>query len=121
MAHRATSPHRAAAPCSSITTPPAHRRLLPKSASPFGAAKPTTLLAENQSGKTMKLKLVKSLWGMEGTLAEKIKRIADAGYAAVEAQVPGEDQLPEFTRLLGEHQLEFIAMVITEPPDHFAS
>lgn len=69
----------------------------------------------------MKLKLVKSLWGMEGTLAEKIKRIADAGYVAVEAQVPGEDQLPEFTRLLRKHQLEFIAMVITEPPDHFAS
>ncbi|HMV48964.1 MAG TPA: sugar phosphate isomerase/epimerase, partial [Blastocatellia bacterium] len=69
----------------------------------------------------MKLKLVKSLWGMEGTLAEKIRRIAEAGYVAIEAQVPGEDQLPEFLRLLSEHHLEFVAMVITEPPDHFIS
>lgn len=69
----------------------------------------------------MKLKLVKSLWGMEGTLAEKVRRIAEAGYVAIEAQVPGEDQLPEFLRLLSEHHLEFVAMVITEPPDHFAS
>lgn len=69
----------------------------------------------------MKLKLVKSLWGMEGTLPGKIRQIADAGYVAVEAQVPGDDQLPEFLRLLNEHQLEFVAMVITEPPDHFAS
>ena len=36
----------------------------------------------------MKLKLVKSLWGMEGTMKEKIRQIAEAGYAAVEAQVP---------------------------------
>jgi len=72
----------------------------------------------------MKLKLVKSLWGMEGTLAEKVARIAAAGYVAIEAQVPTEDQLPEFLRLLSEHRLEFIAMVITEgatPPDHFDS
>jgi sugar phosphate isomerase/epimerase len=69
----------------------------------------------------MKLKLVKSLWGMEGTMEEKIRQIAEAGYVGVEAQVPGDDQLPEFLRLLAEHRLEFIAMVITEPPDHFAS
>ena len=72
----------------------------------------------------MKLKLVKSLWGMEGTMAEKIRRIADAGYVAVEAQVPAEDQLPEFVGLLREHGLEFVAMVITDgatPQDHFTS
>lgn len=72
----------------------------------------------------MKLKLVKSLWGMEGSLADKIRQIADAGYAAVEAQVPGADQLPEFNRLLRDHRLEFIAMVITDgptPEDHFTS
>lgn len=72
----------------------------------------------------MKLKLVKSLWGMEGTMAEKIRRIADGGYVAVEAQVSAEDQLPEFVSLLREHALEFVAMVITDgatPQDHFAS
>jgi len=72
----------------------------------------------------MKLKLVKSLWGMEGTLAEKVRRIAEAGYVAIEAQVPAEDQLPEFVRLLREHNLEFVGMVITDgatPADHFTS
>lgn len=72
----------------------------------------------------MKLKLVKSLWGMEGTLAEKVRRIADAGYVAIEAQVPAEDQLPEFLSLLRQHKLEFVAMVITDgatPADHFTS
>ena len=72
----------------------------------------------------MKLKLVKSLWGMEGTLAEKIERISAAGYIAVEAQLPAADQLPQFTRLLREHHLEFVAMVITDgatPQEHFAS
>lgn len=62
----------------------------------------------------MKLKLVKSLWGMEGTLEEKAGRIAEAGYAAVEAQPPGEGQAGLFTRLLRNHRLEFIAMVITD-------
>lgn len=70
----------------------------------------------------MKLKLVKSLWGMEGSLEEKIRRVADAGYAAVEAQVPAGDQIGLFTRLLREHKLEFVAMVITDGAsyeDHF--
>ena len=72
----------------------------------------------------MKLKLVKSLWGMEGSLADKIARIADAGYAAVEAQVPAEEQRDLFVTLLRQHQLEFVAMVITEGAsvaEHFAS
>jgi len=72
----------------------------------------------------MKLKLVKSLWGMEGTMAEKVRRIAEAGYVAIEAQVPAEDQLPEFVSLLRQHKLEFVAMVITDgatPGDHFTS
>jgi sugar phosphate isomerase/epimerase len=72
----------------------------------------------------MKLKLVKSLWGMEGSLEDKIRRIAEAGYSAVEAQVPAEDQIDLFMRLLSEHRLEFIAMVITDGAtyeDHFHS
>jgi len=72
----------------------------------------------------MKLKLVKSLWGMEGSLEEKIRRIAEAGYAAVEAQVPTDDQIGLYTRLLREHGLEFVAMVITEGAgykEHLAS
>lgn len=59
---------------------------------------------------------------MEGSLEEKIRRVADAGYAAVEAQVPAGDQIGLFTRLLREHKLEFVAMVITDGAsyeDHF--
>jgi len=73
----------------------------------------------------MKLKLVKSLWGMEGTLEQNIKRIATSGYAAVEAQVPADqNQLHHFLNLLREYHLEFVVMVITDgasPDDHFAS
>ena len=72
----------------------------------------------------MKLKLVKSLWGMEGPIEDKIRRIAAAGYSAVEAQVPAKDQLGPFIRSLSEHKLEFIAMVITDGAtyeDHFDS
>ena len=72
----------------------------------------------------MQLKLVKSLWGMEGALEEKVRRIAEAGYAAVESQVPDDHQIDSLMRLLGEYRLEFVAMVITEGPgceDHFTS
>jgi hypothetical protein len=62
----------------------------------------------------MKLKLVKSLWGMEGALETKVGRIADAGYAAVEAQAPADDQIDLFKRLLRDHHLGYVAMVITE-------
>ncbi len=73
----------------------------------------------------MKLKLVKSLWGMEGTLEQNIRRIAVSGYSAVEAQVPSdENQLEHFLDLLRDNHLEFVAMVITDgatPEEHFAS
>jgi sugar phosphate isomerase/epimerase len=66
----------------------------------------------------MQLKLVKSTWGMTGTLAENLRRIADAGYAAVEMQLPPEEWLPEFRSLLKETKLEYVAMVITLTDDH---
>src|SRR5262249_35571085 len=46
------------------------------------------------------------------------------GYAAVEAQVPGDDQIGLFMRLLRERRLGFVAMVITEGAgyeDHISS
>jgi sugar phosphate isomerase/epimerase len=70
----------------------------------------------------MKLKLVKSFWGMTGSWEEKFRQIAGAGYAAVEGQPPvSQDEAALFKRLLAEHRLDYIAMVITEGPDHFAS
>jgi sugar phosphate isomerase/epimerase len=66
----------------------------------------------------MQLKLVKSTWGMTGTLAENLRRIADAGYAAVEMQLPPDEVLPEFRSLLQETKLAYVAMVITLTEDH---
>lgn len=68
----------------------------------------------------MKLKLVKSFWGMTGTLEENMRQIAAAGYHAVEARVAGIDDLRLFTRLREELQLDFIAMALTEGEDHLA-
>jgi sugar phosphate isomerase/epimerase len=62
----------------------------------------------------MKLKLVKSFWGMEGSLEEKVRQIAEVGYAAVEGQPPIDDEADLLRRLLREHHLDFIPMVITE-------
>jgi sugar phosphate isomerase/epimerase len=72
----------------------------------------------------MKLKLVKSFWGMDGTLEENVRRIAEAGFAAVEGQPPAGEDGERLKRLLGEYKLEFIPMVITEGADcdeHLAS
>jgi sugar phosphate isomerase/epimerase len=72
----------------------------------------------------MKLTLVKSFWGMDGTLEEKVRRIAEAGFAAVEGQPPAGEEADRLKRLLREHRLAFIPMVITEGAtyrDHLAS
>jgi sugar phosphate isomerase/epimerase len=73
----------------------------------------------------MKLKLVKSFWGMTGSWEEKFRRIAEAGYAAVEGQPPtSPDEAELFKKLLRDHRLDYVAMVITEGAgyhDHLAS
>jgi sugar phosphate isomerase/epimerase len=68
----------------------------------------------------MQLKLVKSIWGMTGTLEQNLRQIAEAGYAAVEMQLPPVEQLDQFKRLLRELELELVAMVITQTDDHLA-
>src|SRR5437868_758314 len=67
----------------------------------------------------MQLKLVKSTWGMTGTLEQNLRQIAEAGYAAVEMQLPPAEQLDQFKRLLCELRLDLVAMVITQTEDHF--
>ena len=62
----------------------------------------------------MKLKLVKSFWGMDGTLREKMQRIAEAGFVAVEGRPAGIGTVEEFMPLRQEFNLEYIAMVLTE-------
>ena len=63
----------------------------------------------------MQLQLVKSFWGMEGSLPEKMQRIAEAGFVAVEGRPAGIGSVEEFMPLCREYQLDYIAMVLTEP------
>lgn len=62
----------------------------------------------------MQLKLVKSFWGMEGTLREKMQRIVEASFVAVEGRPAGIGTVEEFLPLRKEFNLDYIAMVLTE-------
>jgi hypothetical protein len=62
----------------------------------------------------MELILVKSFWGMEHSLEENMRRIADAGYKAVEGRIAGLDDLGVFNRVRRELGLGFLPMVLTE-------
>ena len=66
----------------------------------------------------MKLKLVKSFWGMEGALREQMLRIAEAGYGAVEGQHLSLGTAANFLALRREFKLDYVAMVLTEAPDN---
>ena len=66
----------------------------------------------------MKLKIYKSLWGMEGALEEQFSRIKSAGYDGVEAAAQEIAQPELFKQLLKEHGLDFIALVYTEGESH---
>ena len=68
--------------------------------------------------KNMNLKLVKSFWGMEGTLRDKMQRIAEAGYAAVEGQHLGLGAAHDFLSLRRTFKLDYVAMILTEAPDN---
>ncbi|MEC0204631.1 TIM barrel protein [Paenibacillus lautus] len=71
----------------------------------------------------MKLKLIKALWGMEGTgtLEEQMARIASVGYDGVEAPLPAPEDEQRFKELLASHGLDYVGMIFTQGPDHFAS
>ncbi len=62
----------------------------------------------------MELKLVKSFWGMAGTLREKMQRIAEAGFVACEGQPVGIGSVAEFLPLRREFNLEYVPMVLTQ-------
>ncbi|MFB9278014.1 sugar phosphate isomerase/epimerase family protein [Cohnella cellulosilytica] len=69
----------------------------------------------------MKLKVFKSLWGMEHqTLEERFALIAAAGYAGVECAPPGPEEEGEFRALLDRYGLEYSAMLFTSG-DHIES
>lgn len=69
----------------------------------------------------MKLKIYKSLWGMEHLpLEEQFEKVAAAGYAGIESGLPQLIQEPLFRKLLEEYNLEFSAMAYTGG-DHIES
>ncbi|CAH1209789.1 hypothetical protein PAECIP111891_03408 [Paenibacillus allorhizoplanae] len=69
----------------------------------------------------MEIKLFKALWGMEGSLESQFERIAAAGYVGIEAPMPTLAEEEQFRKLLEKHQLDYIAMVFTQGPDHVTS
>lgn len=68
----------------------------------------------------MKIKIVKALWGMEGTYAEQLSLAAAAGFSGVEAPLPSAERENEFKDLLKLHNLGYIAQVVTSG-DHAES
>ncbi|MHA6484878.1 sugar phosphate isomerase/epimerase family protein [Paenibacillus sp. strain BS8-2] len=56
----------------------------------------------------------KALWGMSGTLEEKVEAIAQQGYNAVEGPIPLSVSPSEFRKLIDQYQLHYIAQMITE-------
>ena len=66
----------------------------------------------------MELKVYKSLWGMTGPLDEQFERIAQAKYDGIESAAQETRDPDKFRQLVTRHQLDYIALVYTEGPDH---
>lgn len=65
----------------------------------------------------MKTIIAKAFWGMTGTSEDNIRRIAEAGYDAVEAPPPADMQPGAFRALLEQYGLAYIAQMQTEGGD----
>ncbi|WP_339279422.1 TIM barrel protein [Paenibacillus sp. FSL W8-1187] len=68
----------------------------------------------------MKLLFFKALWGMEGTLEDKLSRAAAHGYAGVEMPLPPVGEEARLEALLERHGLQLILQLFTDG-DHVAS
>ena len=66
----------------------------------------------------MKLRVYKSLWGMEGPIEEQFERIANAGYDGIESAAQETKDPARFQALLKQYGFEYVALVYTEGPDH---
>jgi len=69
----------------------------------------------------MKLKVIKALWGMTGSLEQQVEQIAAAGYDGIECGLPSEAEEEKFRELLRTHKLDYVAMIFTGGDDHLAS
>jgi hypothetical protein len=68
----------------------------------------------------MQLKLIKALWGMQGSYEEQFSRSAAEGYAGIEAPLPPPEQEQRFRELLIHYHFDYIAQVVSSD-DHQAS
>jgi hypothetical protein len=62
----------------------------------------------------MKLVVFHALWGMEGSLREKLKRAASHGYAGIESPMPSTEEENEFLELLDEYKLKYIPQIFSQ-------
>ncbi len=73
----------------------------------------------------MEILYLKSTWGMQGDLEEKLRRIRDAGFAGVELGVPADESACDHARkLLDKLELQAVVQQWTAgatPADHCAS
>ncbi|MDQ1005476.1 hypothetical protein QFZ28_006054 [Neobacillus niacini] len=77
----------------------------------------------------VKLKSIKSLWGMDGPLESQFERIANAGYDGIESPLPTDLAIiggipveeKQFRNLLDQYKLGYIAMVFTGGDNHAES
>ncbi len=61
----------------------------------------------------MELRLFHALWGMDGTLREKLLRASDNGYTGIESPLPSVDEENEFKELIEEFELQYIPQLLT--------
>lgn len=61
----------------------------------------------------MKLKVYKSLWGMEGACEEQLASASEAGYDGVEAPLPSKEEEKRFRDALERHGLSYNALIYT--------
>jgi len=68
----------------------------------------------------MRLKVYKSLWGMEGSLEAQVEKIVAAGYDGIETPLFFVPDAARFRRLLDDYALDFVAQIFTAAPHEAA-
>lgn len=61
----------------------------------------------------MSIQIFHSLWGMKGTLKERLERAKFNGYQGIESSLPDPANQNEFLELMEELQLQYIAQIYT--------
>ena len=69
----------------------------------------------------MRFELVKSLWGMSGSLERDLAAIAGAGYDGFESDLPDAEGIPALRAARRRTDLKYLTLIRTRGPDHLAS